>query len=94
MVSHYPLLYQYHDGVLQGQVNFIERTISIYVGEGASKEDIEDTTLHEIIHVICYHLFRNRPDCKVLLDDSIIEPFTTVLRDTLVRNKLAKLEIV
>lgn len=73
---------------LSGQVNFETRTISLHVGKEEQQEDIQDTLLHEIVHAVIYHLFRRRDDCEILFDDSIIEPFTTALLDTLIRNKI------
>ena len=79
---------------LSGQVSFTKNIISIHYGPDVSKEEMIDTFIHEIIHVIHFHLFRNHePIADLCQMDAYVEPFVTTLLDTLNRNDLVKWKI-
>jgi len=79
---------------LSGQVSFTQRMISLHYGKEISKEELVDTLLHEIIHIIFHHLFRNDERFGDLCQhDAFVEPFATILSDTLTRNNLVSWKI-
>ncbi len=84
----------YKRNSLAGQTDYPSRTISVH-WDTNNKEDIEDTVLHELVHTVIYHLFRTDEELIQLAhSERFVDPFVSSLRDTLLRNKLVKFEIV
>lgn len=79
---------------LSGQADYPSRTISVHWDE-KHKDDVEDTFLHELTHIVIYHLFRTDDELfKLAHTERFIDPFVSTFRDTLLRNKLVDFKII